>query len=87
MKLWIATCVDSSDTCDGKARVLEVCKSKEDAEAAVKADIEHWADERAGMPIVVDFDKMSAKYNWETLDDVDGCDWNIEEIEVSWLSE
>ena len=87
MKLWIATYVDVNDTCDGKARVLEVCKSKEDAEAAVKADIEHWADERAGMPIVVDFDKMSAKYDWKTLDDSDGCDWNVEEIEVSWLSE
>jgi len=87
MKLWIATFVDYGETCDGKARVLEVCKSKEDAEAAVKADIEHWVDERAGMPIVVDFDKMSAKYDWKTLDDVDGCEWNIEEIEVSWLSE
>ena len=86
MKLWIATYVDVNDTCDGKARVLEVCKSKEDAEAAVKADIEHWADDRAGMPIVVDFDKMSAKYDWKTLDDADGCEWNIEEIEVSWLS-
>lgn len=87
MKLWIATYVDVNDTCDGKARVLEVCKSKEDAKAAVKADIEHWADDRAGMPIVVDFDKMSAKYDWKTLDDADGCEWNIEEIEVSWLSE
>lgn len=55
------------ETCDGKARVLEVCKSKENAEVAVKADIEHWADERADMPIVVDFDKMSAKYDWKRL--------------------
>lgn len=87
MKLWIATYVDVNDTCDGRARVLEVCKSKEDAKAAVKADMELWAAERAGMPIVVDLYKMSAKYNWETLDDTDSCDWNIEEIEVSWLSE
>ena len=83
MKLWIATYVDISDTCDGKARVLDICKTKEKAAAVVRADIERWADERAGMPIVVDFDKMSAKYNWETLDDTDGCEWNIEEFELN----
>ena len=83
-KIWIATYVDYSDTCDGKARVLDVCKSKEEAEAVVRDDIKHWADERAGMPIVVDFDKMSAKYNWETLDSTDGCEWNISENEVDF---
>lgn len=82
MKKFIVTAVDSGETCDGKARVLEVCNTRKEAEAFVKADIEHWADERAGMPIVVDFDKMSAKYNWETLDDADGCEWNIEEVDI-----
>lgn len=82
MKIWIATYVDAGETCDGKARVLDVCKTKEEAVAVVRADIEKWADERAGMPIVVDFDKMSAKYNWETLDDTDGCEWNIEEVDI-----
>lgn len=86
MKLWIVTVVDHGETCDGKARVLSVCSTKDEAKAYVKADIENWADERAGMPIVVDFDKMSAKYDWKTLDDTDGCEWNIEEIEVSWKS-
>ena len=78
-KIWIATYVDKGETCDGKARVLDVFKSEAEAKAAVRNDIEHWADERAGMPIVVDFDKMSAKYDWKTLDDADGCEWNIEE--------
>lgn len=82
MKKFIVTVVDTSDTSDGKARVLDVCKTKEEAQAVVRNDIEHWADERAGMPIVVDFDKMSAKYNWETLDDADGCEWNIEEVDI-----
>ena len=82
MKKHIVTAVDTSDTSDGKAHVLNVCNSREEAEAYVRADIEKWADDRAGMPIVVDFDKMSAKYDWETLDDADGCEWNIEEIEI-----
>lgn len=78
-KIWIATCVDYGETCDGKARVLDVCTSKEEAVAVVRNDIEKWADDRAGMPIVVDFDKMSAKYDWKTLDNTDGCEWNISE--------
>ena len=84
MKLWIATYVDVNDTCDGKARVLEVCKSKEDAKAAVKTDMELWASKHEGEDVIhVDFDKMSAG-----TDSYDfGCDWNIEEIEVDWLSE
>ena len=82
MKKHIVTAVDTSDTSDGKARVLNVCNSREEAEAYVRADIEKWADDRAGMPIVVDFDKMSAKYNWETFDDASGCEWNIEEVEI-----
>jgi len=82
MNKFIVTAVDYGETCDGKARVLVVCSTREEAKAFVRADIEKWADERAGMPIVVDFDKMSAKYNWETLNDTDGCEWNIEEIEI-----
>lgn len=82
MKKFIVTVVDTSETADGKARVLDICKTKEEAQTVVRNDIEHWADERTGIPIVVDFDKMSAKYNWKTLDDADGCEWNIEEVEI-----
>lgn len=81
-KLFIVTAVDYGETCDRKARVLDICKTKEEARAVVRNDIEHWANERAGMPIIVDFDKMSAKYNWETLDDADGCEWNISEHDL-----
>lgn len=83
-KIWIVTAVDYGDTSDGKARVLVVCKTKDEAKAYVHDDIKTWADERADMPIVVDFDKMSAKYNWKTLDDNanNGCEWNIEEVEI-----
>lgn len=78
-KSWIVTAVDHGETCDGKARVLEVCNTKEGAEAYVRADIESWADERAGEDIVVDFDKMSAYYEYNTDN---GCEWNIEEVEL-----
>lgn len=75
MEKYIVTAVDHGDTCDGKARVLEVCNTKDEAMAFVHADIEHWADERAGEGIEVDFNKMSAHYT----DDTDnGCEWNIE---------
>ena len=81
-KIWIATYVDHSDTCDGKASVLGTYLTKEEAQAEVRADIEKWADDRAGMPIIVDFDKMSVKYDWKTLDNTDGCEWNITEDEI-----
>ena len=74
-KIWIVTYVDNGETCDGKARVLDVCKSKEEAKAAVRNDIEQWADLHAGQNVHVDFDKMSAGYNDST--DNSG-EWNIE---------
>ena len=76
VKLWIATYVDHGETCDGKARVLDVCKSKEEAEAAVRNDIEKWADDHAAENIYVDFDAMAAGYNGNADE---GCEWNIEE--------
>lgn len=77
-KLWIATYVDYGETCDGKPRVLKACSTKEEAQNEVRADIEKWADDRAGENIEVDFDKMSASYR----DRDDGCEWNIEEVEI-----
>lgn len=76
-KIWIVTAVDHGETCDGKARVLEVCKSKEEAVAFVRTDIEKWADDRAGDNVEVDFDKMSGRY--VDFDRDDYCEWNIEE--------
>jgi len=84
IKLWIATYVDYGETCDGKARVLDICKSKEEAQAAVRNDIEKWADDRAGENVYVDFDAMAAGYN-DTADN--GCEWNIEERTVDVAEE
>ena len=75
MKKYIVTAVDHGENCDGKARVLEICDTKEEAMAFVRADIEYWVDDRAADSVVVDFDKMCAHY---TYDMSRGCEWNIE---------
>ena len=77
-KLWIAVYVDRGETCDGKPRILKACSTKEEALNEVRADIENFADDRAGENLEVDFDKMSASYR----DYDEGCEWNIEEVEI-----
>lgn len=77
-KIWIVTAVDSGETCDGKARVLEACKTKEEALAFARSDIEKWADDRAGENIEVDFDRLSASYAGTDF----GCEWNVEEVSL-----
>ena len=78
MKMFIVTAVDISESVDGKARVLAVCNTREEAKAFVQNDIETWAYERAYEGIEVDFCKMSAHYNYND----DGCEWNIEEVDI-----
>lgn len=77
-KIWIAMYVESGETCDGKPRVLKACATKEEAQNEVRADIEKWADDRAGENVEVDFGKMSASYQ----DRDEGCEWCIEEVEI-----
>lgn len=74
-KLWIVTAVDHGETCDGKARVLAICHSEDEAKAYIRNDMEEWADQRAGEGVEVDFDKMSAHYDY---DSDEGCEWNYE---------
>ena len=77
-KLWIAMYADRGETCDGKPRVLKARATKEEARGEVRADIEKWADDRAGENVEVDFDKTSASYR----DRDEGREWNVEEVEV-----
>lgn len=79
MKKWIVTAVDHGETCDGKARVLQVCDTEDEAKAYVRNDMESWLDERAGEGVEADFDKMEAHYDY---DSDNGCSWNIEEVDV-----
>lgn len=78
MKKFIVTAVDTSDTADGKARVLTVCATHDEAQNFVKNDMEDFLDDAAEMNPVADFDKMSVKTN----DGMYGCEWNIEEVEI-----
>ena len=77
-KIWIAAYADRGETCDGKPRVLKACATKEEARGEVRADIEKWADDRAGENVEVDFDKMSVSDS----DRDEGCEWYIEEVEA-----
>ena len=77
-KIWIATYADRGETCSGKPRVLKACATKEEARNEVRADIENWADDRAGENVEVDFDKMSASCR----DRDEGREWYVEEAEV-----
>lgn len=82
MKRWIVTAVDhdTDSNCDGKARVLGVFKTHEEAKNYVYEDIKEWIDQRASEGCECDFDKMAA---WYDYDDSQRCEWNIEEVEIS----
>lgn len=77
-KLFIVTAVDTSETADGKAVVVDVCSTREEALNVVKNDMESYVDDAAGMELVVDFDKWSA----HTEDYRYGCEWNISEHDL-----
>ena len=77
-RIWIAMHAESGETRDGKPRVLKARATKDEAQNEVRADIEKWADNRAGENVEVDFDKMSASYR----DRDEGREWNIEEVEI-----
>ena len=78
MKKFIVTAVDISETADGKARVLAVYNTRDEAKSFVRNDMEDFIDDNAEMNLIADFDKMSAR----TEDDSYGCEWNIEEFDI-----
>ena len=84
MKRWIVTVVnyDTDGNCDGKARVLGVFKTREEAKNYVDEDIREWVDNNTGdiCGCECDFDEMSA---WYDYDDTERCEWNIEEVEIN----
>ena len=82
-KKYIVTVVDYGESCDGKARVLEVCNTRDEAKSFVQNDIEEACDRYAGCDIVCDFDKMEIRTQKD--DDLVSA-WNIEEINKSKLS-
>ena len=77
-KLFIVTAVDTSETADGKAVVVDVCSTREEAINVIKNDMESYVDDAAGMELVVDFDKWSI----HTEDYSYGSEWNISEHDL-----
>ena len=79
MKAYIVTCVDVSKfVSKPKPRVCTMCATRDEAKNYVKAEIDEWADNRAGTEIEVDYENMSAGY----VDGCDGCEWSIDEIDI-----
>lgn len=77
-KLFIVTAADTSETADGKAIVIDVCSTREEALNVIKNDMESYVDDAAGMELVVDFDKWSAHNKDYTY----GSEWNISEHDL-----
>ena len=77
-RLFIVTAVDTSETADGKAIVIDVCSTREEALNVIKNDMESYVDDAAGMELVVDFDKWSAHNKDYTY----GSEWNISEHDL-----
>lgn len=80
-KMFIVTAVDTSDTADGKARVLAQCTTHDEAKNFVRHDMEDFIDDAAEMNPIADFNKMSV----QTEDGAYGCEWNIEEVDSTLL--
>lgn len=78
-KKFVVTVVDTGDSCDGKARTLKVCNTKEEAKAYVIEDMDHWISNHKDEGIEYDYAKMSAYFDYDTNS---GCEWNIEEVEM-----
>lgn len=85
-KVFVATYVDVGETCDGKARVLGIYRTKAEALEAVKDDMENWQSandedfegEENGVTATIDVDRMSGSLN----DGEAGCEWNVEEADL-----
>ena len=77
-KHWICNSTDGEG--DGKARVLGVFKTREEAKNYVDEDIKEWIDQRADEGCECDFDKMAA---WYDYDSSQRCEWNIEEVDFA----
>ena len=80
IKRYVVTAVDFDvdGHCDGKARVLAACKSKDEAKNFVIEDMREYVDVHANESMVMDEDSMQVC----TDDRMNGCEWNIEDVEI-----
>jgi len=78
-KIWIATVVETGETCDGKARVLGAFKSKAAAIDCVHKDMDAWFQLAKTEGVEISYDKMRGWYDYDTSD---GFEWNVSETEL-----
>ena len=79
LKRFVVTAVDfdADGQCDGKAQIRTMLASKENAQNYVLEDMREYVDNHADEGMVLDEAKM------RVADDscLNGCEWNIEEVE------
>lgn len=77
MKKWIATYVETSDSCDGKARTLGIFDTKEKCQNEILLDMQTYEENHADEGVEMNYNKLSAHF----YGSADGCEWNFEEID------
>ena len=80
IKRYVVTAVDFDvdGHCDGKARVLAVCKTEDEAKNFTLEDMREYADRHANEGMVLDDERLRVAED----DSMNGCEWNIEDIEI-----
>lgn len=78
MKKFIVTAVDYGDTCDGKAEILGVFKTKKEAKKYVSEDMQSYYNNNKTSSTKMSKRLMSVK----TGEYDAGCEWNIHEVEL-----
>ena len=74
---YVVIYTDFGDSCDGFARVLKVCNTKDDAKKEMDEDIQIWCKENPRRPLTIDKGEC-VLYG----DEQHGCQWQILEVEV-----
>ena len=80
IKRYVVTAVDFDvdGHCDGKARVLAVCKTEDEAKNFTLEDMREYADRHANEGMVLDDECLRVADD----DSMNRCEWNIEDIEI-----
>lgn len=81
IEMWAALYVQTSETSDGKPKILKVCSTKEEAENEVYMDMVQW-ERNFGDDYKMNYVDKSAE---KSDDPTSTCEWSVGrfEIEVS----
>lgn len=78
MKRFAVTVVDYGESCDGKAEILQLFKTRKEAVRFVKKDIRQYAKSIDDPDKEVNYDNMSVRVG----DYERGCEWDIQELDI-----